>query len=152
MDDQILDLSSYKSQALPSLPPFPFWTRQELCLFIGPFSKARGLENKQCGVFWSGWRMTSQTLVPLLLYVQVKLGLSNAISHVSMNLGPKWNGMGEMIKDHVFFCTGFFISGWMCLICCNNLFVKMNRYICIDNQPIYSGLFFWVFACCILKN
>ena len=29
--------------------------------------------------------------------------------------------------------------------------VKMNRDICIENQPIYSGLFL-VFACYILKN
>lgn len=112
--------------------------------FIGPFSKARGLDNKTMWIFWSGWRMISRTLVPLLLYVQCKLGLSNAMSHVSLNLEPKWNWIGEMIKDHVFFCTGFFIFGWMCLICCNNLLVlKWTEIFVLTINQYIPDCFFW---------
>ena len=97
---------------------------------LARFPRQEGWTTKTIWIFWSGWRMISRTLVPLLR-------LSNAMSHVSLNLEPKWNWIGEMIKDHVFFFR-FFISGWMCLICCNNLLVlkwteifvlKINQYI-----------------------
>lgn len=139
----------------PSPAPFPILNNTRfVCLFYWPvFLSARGLDNKNKWIFWSGWRMISRTLVPLASLRSMQAGWFPMQCLMSRwYLEPKWNWIGEMIKDHVFFFR-FFIFGWRCLICCNNLLVlKWTEIFVLTINQYIPDCFLLVFACCILKK
>ena len=85
----LLDLSSYKSQALPH---FPYWTTQDsYAFFIAAFSKARGLENNKNNVDFLKWvkdDLPNSSATGFSTFNSSRV-ISNAMSHVSMNLEPR---------------------------------------------------------------
>jgi len=160
MDDQILDVwpNIFWTYLLTKAKPCPISHTEQhkirMPFLLPRFPRQEGWKTtKTTWIFWSGWRMISRTLVPLASLPSIQAGWFPMQCLMSRWIwSPDKNWMGEMMKDHVFFCR-FFISGWMCLICCNNLLVlKWTKiFVLIINQYI-PDCFFLVFACCILKN